>query len=65
MELFKIVALHDKVIIKILTYNSRVWCERQWAYHYVVENSYPSDYLDHATDFKTVEAAQKWIDERV
>jgi hypothetical protein len=65
MNLFKIVTVQDKVYIKMLVYNSRVWCERQWAYYYVVENSYPSDYEQHATDFKTIEAAQVWIDDRI
>lgn len=64
MDLFKIVTIQDKVYIKILVYNSGVWCESKWSYYYVVENSYPSDYEKNATDFKTIENAAAWIAKR-
>lgn len=63
MELFKVVKVRDKVLIKMLTYNERIWSERQWEYSYVRTGNYPTNDTHYATDFKTEEAAQQWIKE--
>lgn len=63
MDLFKIIDSGNKVFIKILTCNERVWSEHQWAYRYVREAEYPTSDEQYATDFKKVEAAEQWIKE--
>lgn len=61
MNLFKIIRSGEKVFIKMLTYNPRVWCNKQWFYGYVMDGAYPTENEKYATDFKTVEAAEQWI----
>lgn len=63
MELFKIVQSGNKVFIKMLTHNDRIWSERQWGYSWVRTGTYPTNMEEYATDFKTLEVAQKWIKE--
>jgi hypothetical protein len=63
MELFKVVNLGDKVSVKTLTYNDRVWSGFQWAYSWVRINSSPTNDEKYATDFKTVDLAEAWINE--
>lgn len=63
MNLFKIVRSGEKVFVQMLTYNPRVWCNKQWFYGYVRDNEYPTEHEKYATDFKTVEAAEQWIKE--
>lgn len=63
MDLFKIEKTGDRVLIRILVNNERVWSERQWYYNYVRTGEYPTNMEQYATDFKTVEAAEQWINE--
>lgn len=65
MDLFKVVKFGDKVIVKMLVNNERVWSERQWYYNYVRKGEYPTNMEQYATDFKTVEAAEEWIKENL
>ena len=64
MKLFKISQERKKVCIKMLIYNPRVWSESQWKYSFMKLGSYPTDQVRYATDFKTVEKAQAWIDSK-
>jgi len=63
MDLFKITETDGKVYVRMLVHNERVWSERQWYYNYVRIREYPTNDSHYATDFKTVEAAEKWIKE--
>jgi uncharacterized membrane protein len=65
MDLFKVVTFGNKVFIKMLGYNERVWSERQWDYSFVRIGTYPTNMEQYATDFKTVEAAEQWIKENL
>lgn len=65
MEIYKIVKSGEKVFVKVLCYNNRVWCGHQWLYGLVRKGDYPTDNEAYATDFETVKAANKWIKEHM
>jgi hypothetical protein len=64
MELYKIEIDGDKVLVKALHYNAKLWAGSQWKYYYVHEGGYGTDRF-FATDFKTVELAEAWISEHM
>jgi hypothetical protein len=63
MDLFKITKSGEKVYVRLLVHNERIHSERQWYYNYVRVGEYPTNDEHYATDFKTVEAAEKWIND--
>lgn len=60
MELYKIINEGDKVYIKTLVYNPKVWNGHQWSYMYVTDN-YPEADIYNAKNFGMIENAWKWI----
>jgi len=62
MDFYKVLSVGDKVYVKVLTYNNKVWNGHQWAYMYVTEH-YPSENVQHAKNFESMEDAWKWIND--
>ena len=62
-ELYKISQVGDKVYIKVLCLNLNRWIP--WCYLYVKEAGPPTDVEKCATNFKTLELAQEWINTHI
>lgn len=51
IELYKLETIKNKVYIKVLTYNPKVWY--QWSYLFFKDDSYPTSDIKYAKSYST------------